>query len=53
MMNEMMQVMAKKKKKMMPKPDHSQYDDLGYWTKVPKKKKDKNFFGHMKVQSLF
>lgn len=53
MMGEMMEIMAKKKKKVMPKMDMSQYDDSGYWTRVPKKKKDKNFFGHMKVQTLF
>lgn len=45
-----MMVMKKKKKKEM---DMGQYDDWGYITKDKKKKTDKHFFGHMKVQTLF
>ena len=40
----------KKKKMMMKEEDMSQYDDSHYWTKP---KRDKKFFGHMKIQSLF
>lgn len=51
-MHNEMNMITKKKKKMMPKEnDMSEYDDSYYRT--PLKKKDKGFYGHTKAQTLF